>query len=74
MTRYFFDLIDGTNIPDEAGQELRDDGAATRVADKLARDLYKIRPELRGDDFAISVRNEDGDEIHRVCLEAAAAS
>jgi hypothetical protein len=72
MARYFFDLIDGKNIPDKAGQELRDEGAARRVADRLARDIYKIRPELRGDDYAISVRNENGDEIHRVCLETAA--
>jgi hypothetical protein len=72
MARYFFDLIDGKNIPDKAGQELRDEGAARRVGDRLARDIYKIRPELRGDDYAISVRNENGDEIHRVCLETAA--
>lgn len=72
MPRFYFDLIDGKNITDDQGQELRNDGAAKHVAEKLARDIYKIRPELRGDDFAISVRNEDGDEIHRACLEAAA--
>lgn len=74
MPRYYFDLIDGKNISDEVGQELRDKGAAMRVADKLARDVYKIRPELRGDDFAISVRNEQGDEVHRAVLEAVAQS
>jgi len=70
----FFDLIDGKNIRDEVGQELPDDGAAMRVAEKLARDIYKIRPELRGDDFAICVREDDNREVHRVCLDAAVQS
>lgn len=73
MPRFYFDLIDGKSVTDEAGQELRDTGAAMRVADKLARDIYKIRPELRGDDFAISVRDEAGDVVHRAEIEAARA-
>lgn len=70
MPRYFFDLIDGKSVRDEVGQELRDDSAAKRVAEKLARDIYKIRPELRGNDFAICVRNATGEEVHRAGLEA----
>lgn len=70
MPRYFFDLVDGKNVRDEAGQELRDVSAAKRVAERLARDIYKIRPELRGDHFAIKVRNADGDEVHRAGLTA----
>jgi hypothetical protein len=65
MPRFYFDLIDGKTVPDEAGQILRDKLLAQQVADKLAGDIYKIRPELRGKDFVISVRNEDGDEVHR---------
>lgn len=65
MPRYYFDLIDGKTVPDATGQILRDKLLATQVADKLAGDIYKIRPELRGEDFAISVRDESGDEIHR---------
>lgn len=71
MPRFYFDLIDGKKIPDAAGQILRDRGAAIRVADKLAHDIYKIRPELRGKDFSILVRNEDGEEVHRADVEAA---
>ncbi len=72
MPRFYFDLIDGKKVPDPAGQMLRDAGAATRVADKLARDIYKIRPELRGKDFSILVRGEDGEEVYRAELEPAA--
>lgn len=71
MPRFYFDLIDGKKVPDPAGQMLRDKGAATRVADKLARDIYKIRPELRGKDFSILVRGEDGEEVYRAEIEAA---
>jgi len=70
MPRFYFDLIDGKNVRDEAGQELRDDNAAKRVAEKLARDIYKIRPELRGDHFAIKVRDASNAEIHRARLTA----
>jgi hypothetical protein len=70
MPRFIFDLIDGTTVCDETGQELRDEGAAKRVAEKLARDIYKIRPELRGDHFAIKVRDAAGDEVHRARLTA----
>jgi hypothetical protein len=65
MPRFYFDLVDGKTVPDAAGQILRDKLLATQIADKLAHDIYKIRPELRGKDFAISVRDEEGDEIHR---------
>jgi hypothetical protein len=65
MPRFYFDLIDGKTVPDEAGQILRDKTLAKQVADKLAGDIYKIRPELRDKDFVISVRDEGGDEVHR---------
>ena len=65
MPRYYFDLVDGTTVPDASGQILRNELLAAEVADKLAGDIYKIRPELRGKHFAISVRNEEGEEIHR---------
>ncbi|QUS37998.1 hypothetical protein RPMA_03325 [Tardiphaga alba] len=70
MPRFFFDLVDGKNVSDETGQELRNEGAAKHVAEKLARDIYKIRPELRGNHFAIKVRNADGEEVHRAQLTA----
>lgn len=65
MPRFYFDLVDGKTVSDVAGQLLRNEVMASQVADKLARDIYKIRPELRGKDYAISVRDEAGDEIHR---------
>ncbi len=74
VPRYYFDLIDGKKVPDTAGQVLRDTGVAIRVADKLARDIYKIRPELRDRDYAISVRDEAGDEVHRADVAAVNAS
>lgn len=69
MPRFYFDLIDGKTVPDVAGQVLRDELLAAQIADKLARDIYKIRPELREANFAIAVRDEDGDEIHRAAVE-----
>jgi hypothetical protein len=72
MPRFFFDLIDGTKVPDAVGQELRDKILAKRAADRLARDIYKIRPELRDRDFVISVRDEQGNEVHRAEIAAAA--
>jgi hypothetical protein len=71
MPRFYFDLVDGKTIPDEAGQILRDKLLAIQIADKLAGDIDKIRPELRGKDFAISVRDEGGDEIHRAEVASA---
>ncbi|MES2028690.1 MAG: hypothetical protein V4477_05890 [Pseudomonadota bacterium] len=65
MPRFYFDLVDGTTVPDTSGQVLRDQLLAAEVADKLAGDIYKVRPELRGKHFVISVRNEEGNEIHR---------
>ena len=52
-----------------AGQVLRDRVLAGQIADKLAQDIYKIRPELRGKNFAIAVRDEAGDEFHRASVE-----
>lgn len=65
MPRFYFDLVDGKTVPDASGQILSNKLLAAQVADKLAGDIYKIRPELRGKDYAISVRDEEGDEIHR---------
>jgi hypothetical protein len=71
MPRYYFDLVDGKTVPDMSGQVLRDRLLATQIADKLAHDIYRIRPELRGANFWIAVRDEAGDEFHRASVNNA---
>jgi hypothetical protein len=64
VPRYHFDLIDHKTAKDAGGQFLADDITACDVADRLAEELFKVRPELRGEGFSILVSNADGDEVH----------
>jgi len=64
VPRYHFDLIDHKTVEDAGGQFLADDITACDVADRLAEELFKVRPELRGKGFSILVSNADGDEVH----------
>ena len=65
MPRYHFDLVDHKTVKDEGGQFLADDITACGVADRLAEELFQVRPELRGSGYSILVSNADGDEVHR---------
>jgi hypothetical protein len=49
MLRYHFDLVDRKTTEDNGGQILADDVTACDVADRLAEELYQVRPELRRD-------------------------
>jgi hypothetical protein len=69
MPRYHFDLIDGVTIADQGGQIVADDIMAADVADRLAKELLRRRPELGGRRYSILVTNEDGEEIHRAELD-----
>jgi hypothetical protein len=64
MPRYHFDLVDHKTVEDMGGQILPDDVTACDVGDRLAEDLYQIRPELRGKGYSILVSSADGDQIH----------
>jgi hypothetical protein len=69
MAHYHFDLIDGCTLADEGGRDLADDIAAADEADRMASELYKDRPELRGKDYAISATNLEGEEVHRAPID-----
>ena len=70
MPRYHFDLVDHTTVEDKGGQILADDVTASDVAEKLAADLFEIRPELRGKGYSIQVSGPDGETIHIAPVEA----
>lgn len=69
MPRYHFDLVDSKTIADEGGAELPDDVKALDVAEEIARQLLKERPELEGRRFSVLITNQDGEEIGRVPLD-----
>jgi hypothetical protein len=59
--RYHFDVIGKNTITDRTGLLLPDD----IPVDRLARELYEIRPDLRVRECAVLVTNDDGEEVHR---------
>jgi hypothetical protein len=65
MPRYHFDLIGKQTIIDQSGLDLADDIVAADAADRLANELYSVRPELRRQHCSILVTDQDGEEICR---------
>jgi hypothetical protein len=70
MPRYHFDLVDGDIVPDPGGLLLSDDARAFEVGERLAKKLFESRPDLRGRQCAIRVRNQSGSELYRAAIEA----
>jgi hypothetical protein len=70
MLRYHFDLVDHMTVEDKGGQVLSDDVTASDVADRLAEDVYMVRPELHGKGFSIVVTGPDGDTVHKAPIVA----
>jgi hypothetical protein len=64
MPRYHFDVIGRNTIADRTGLLLPDDIHASDAADRLASELYEIRPELRVRECAVLVTDDDGEEVH----------
>lgn len=60
MPRYHFKLVDSRRVSDFGLHELIDDTFAQIEAIKLARSLRVDRPELIGQNYSISVTDEDG--------------
>jgi hypothetical protein len=65
MPRYHFDLIGTKTIADPSGLILADDIQASDAADRLANELYSIRPELRNQHCSILVTDANGEEVCR---------
>ena len=73
MPRYHFDLVDHKTVEDQGGQVLPDDVMASDVADRLAEDLYRLRPELHGKGYSILVTDTEGETVHKAPVEGRAA-
>jgi hypothetical protein len=69
MPRYHFDLVDHHTVEDHGGQILADDTTASDVADELAAQIFKVRPELRARGYSILVTDREGREVHRAPLD-----
>jgi hypothetical protein len=69
MPHYHFDLVDPKTIADEGGAEALDDIRAMDVAEEIVRRLRLAHPELKNGNYAISVSNEDGEEVCRVPID-----
>lgn len=65
MPRYHFDVIGKKTIADRTGLLLPDDIHASAAGDRLAIELYEVRPELRVCKCAVLVTDDNGEEIHR---------
>jgi hypothetical protein len=66
MTRYFFDLRDGSDrIRDAEGVDLEDEAAATAYARSLAGELMKNR-ELQTRHWLVHVAAENGERVCEV--------
>ena len=65
MPRYHFDVIGKNTMADRMGLLLPDDTHVSDAADRLASELYEIRPELRARECAVLVTDDDGEEVHR---------
>jgi hypothetical protein len=64
MPRYHFDVIGKNTIAGRTGLLLPDDTHAD-AADRLASELFGIRPEPRVRECAVLVSDDDGEEVNR---------
>jgi len=69
MPFYHFELKNSETFEGERYVELPGDVEAMDSADVIARQFSSDHPELRNQDYAILVTNEEGDEICRVPLD-----
>ena len=64
--RYFFNVIDGIEIPDLSGNVFATDKAAIAHAREIASNIAEIAPAHNGPQRFVSVVREDGHEVARV--------
>jgi hypothetical protein len=65
MPRFHFPIVDGTKLDDPFGIDLPNTEQARRHAENIARHLAGLNKER----IVIAI-NEDGDEVHKVRVEA----
>jgi uncharacterized protein DUF6894 len=69
MPRYYFKLVDGHLVMNYGICELTDETAAQIAAIELARSIRQERPELVGQDYAVSVTDEFGADVCLISIE-----
>ncbi len=69
MPRYYFRLADGHLVANYGVHELADSTAAQIAAIELARSIRAERPELIGQNYAVSVNDELGTEVCVIPIE-----
>ena len=77
MTRYFFNLCDGSRFSDrdDVGQELPDRETAWEVATRYAGDsLRDLDGDLKPDsDWRLEVQTEDGARVFQISIRASSS-
>lgn len=63
MPLYHFDLVNSSTHTDVGDAELPDDIEAMDCADRIARQVLVVRPEVKNHRYSIIVTSEDGEEI-----------
>lgn len=70
MSRYFFNLADGTYEADETGTELASIGAARKYAVHYAAEVMRDQPDViwAGHDFRVEVTDEAGLQLFTIII------
>jgi hypothetical protein len=68
MPRFYFDLIGSKSVSDKHGLLFGDQHVAAHVAEKLAAELFAVRPELRGTASVVMLDGRRSDLIYRVAI------
>ena len=64
MPRYFFDVHDDQDIPDDTGTELPDRNAMRTEAIRLAGEMLRdLNGKLAGEQWSMTVRDEAGHQV-----------
>jgi hypothetical protein len=69
MRRFYFDLVGSITVSDDHGLLFRDLPFAAHVAERLAADLFAVRPELRGTTSVVMI-DEDRSDVYCVAIAA----
>jgi hypothetical protein len=64
MARFFFDLQGTQNANDPTGLPFENELDAFRAAQRLAADLWRTRPNLRGGTWVVVTRKDAGDAYY----------
>ncbi len=70
MHRFYFDLVGPKSVSDQHGLLFRDLRFAAHFAERLAADLFTVRPELRGTASVVMIDESRRDLTYCVAIAA----